>query len=211
VIEAVEAFTVWLRDLPPLGIYAVLFLIAWGENVVPPLPGDVAVVVAGSFVSLGIVGLVPVFAVATVGSVLGFLTVYAVGRRLGAAVHDPTRLRWIPREPVRAAEAWLARWGLGVVAANRFLSGGRAVIALLVGASDLKRVPVALWATVSAVAWNVVLVGGGYALGAEWERVVALLRVYGRGVTVALGVVAVVLVARWWRRRATRPETGGTE
>ena len=201
-IEAVDAFTAWLRTLPPAGIYAVLFAVAWGENVVPPIPGDVVVVVAGSFVALGLIGLVPAFALATLGSALGFLTVYAVGRRLGDAVHDPTRMRWIPRGPVRVAEAWLSRWGLGVVAANRFLSGGRAVIGLLAGASGLRPGPVALWATVSAVAWNAVLLGGGYLLGNEWGRVAVFLKAYGRIVTAALVVAAVALTLRWWMRRA---------
>lgn len=208
-IELVEAFATWLRALPPAGIYAVLFAVAWGENVIPPIPGDLAVVVAGSFVALGLVDLAPTFAVATAGSVLGFLTVYAAGARLGEAVHDPARLRWIPRGPVRAAEAWLRRWGLGVVAANRFLSGGRAVIALLVGSSGLRLAPVALWATVSAVAWNAVLIGGGYVLGSEWERVAEFLRTYGRAVSVLLVVVAVVVAVRGWRRlgggRQTEP------
>ena len=204
-IEAVEVFTAWLRDLPTAGIYAVLFLVAWGENVLPPIPGDIVVVVAGSFVALGILGVVPAFVLATLGSVLGFLTVYAVGRRLGEAVHDPDRMRWIPRGPVQVAEVWFARWGMGVVAANRFLSGGRAVIALLAGSSKLKLAPVAVWATFSAVLWNAVLVGGGYVLGSEWERVVGFLRAYGRGVTAVLVIVAVgAVVRRTIRRRARR-------
>ena len=204
-METVQAFTEWLRALPPAGIYAVLFAVAWGENVVPPIPGDVVVVVAGSFVALGLIGLVPAFVVATVGSVLGFLTVYAVGRRLGDAVHDPERVRWLPRGPLATVEAWLGRWGLGVIAANRFLSGGRAVIGLLAGATGLRPLPVAVWATVSALLWNVVLLGGGYTLGSEWERVVDFLRDYGRVVTGVLVVVAaVVLVRRLVRRRASR-------
>ena len=160
-IEAGSAFVDWLRGLPPSGIYAVVFVVAWAENVIPPIPGDLVVVVAGSFVALGVIGLVPTFALATAGSVLGFLTVFAAGQRLGTAVHDPARLRWIPRGAVVTVEAWLARWGLGVVAANRFLSGGRAVIGLLAGASGMPSGAVTVWATVSALAWNAVLVGGG--------------------------------------------------
>ncbi len=200
-MEAVAAFVEWLRALPPAGIYAVLFVVAWGENVVPPIPGDLVVVVAGSFVALGLIGLVPTFAIATVGSVLGFLTVYAAGRRLGAAVHDPARLRWIPRSALTTVTVWLERWGMGVIAANRFLSGGRAVIGLLAGASRLPAGPVALWSTVSALAWNVVLVGGGYALGTQWGRLVVVLRQYGRVVSLLLLAGVLVWGVRWWWRR----------
>lgn len=208
-IEAGSAFVEWLRGLPPGGIYAVVFLVAWAENVIPPIPGDLVVVVAGSFVALGVIGLVPTFVLATVGSVLGFLTVFAAGRRLGTAVHDPARLRWIPRGAVATVEAWLARWGLGVVAANRFLSGGRAVIGLLAGASGMPAGAVALWATLSALAWNALLVGGGVALGTQWPRVMALLATYGRVVTGVLAVAALALGVRWWVRGRGRREEGG--
>lgn len=200
-IEAGSAFVDWLRGLPPSGIYAVVFVVAWAENVIPPIPGDLVVVVAGSFVALGVIGLVPTFALATAGSVLGFLTVFAAGQRLGTAVHDPARLRWIPRGAVVTVEAWLARWGLGVVAANRFLSGGRAVIGLLAGASGMPSGAVTVWATVSALAWNAVLVGGGLGLGTQWPRVMAVLAAYGRAVTGVLVVAAVMLGVRWWLRR----------
>ncbi len=199
-IEAGSAFVEWLRGLPPAGIYAVVFAVAWAENVVPPIPGDLVVVAAGSFVALGTLALVPTFAVATLGSVLGFLSVFAAGRRLGTAVHDPARLRWIPRGAVATVEAWLARWGLGVVAANRFLSGGRAVIGLLAGASGMQTGAVVLWSSLSALAWNAVLVGGGVALGTQWPRVMALLGTYGRVVTGVLTVAALALGVRWWLR-----------
>ncbi len=203
-IESAEVFVEWLRGLPPGGIYAVLLVVAWGENVVPPIPGDLVVVVAGSFVALGLIGLVPTFVIASIGSVLGFLTVYAVGRRLGVAVHDPTRLRFIPRGALTTVTAWLEKWGMGVIAANRFLSGGRAVIGLLAGASRLPAGRVALWATVSALAWNVILVGGGYALGTQWKRVIVALEQYGRVVSLLLVVVAFAWGVRWWWKRKGR-------
>ena len=208
-IEAGSAFVEWLRGLPPGGIYAVVFVVAWVENVIPPIPGDLVVVVAGSFVALGTVGLVPTFALATAGSVMGFLTVFAAGRRLGTAVHDPERLRWIPRGAVATVEAWLARWGMGVVAANRFLSGGRAVIGLMAGASGMPTGAVVLWSTVSALAWNAVLIGGGLALGTQWPRVMTLLAAYGRVVTGVLAVAALALAVRWWLRSNRAGDEGG--
>lgn len=194
-----------MAALPPAWIYAVVLGIAWGENVIPPVPGDVAIVVAGSLVALGLVAPVPTLALTIAGSTLGFLTMYAIGRRLGDAVHDPARLRWIPRAPVRAVERWFERWGLAVVGANRFLAGGRAVIALMAGASRLPAGRVAAWASVSATLWCTLLVGGGYLVGSEWERVLRVLRAYGRVVTVLVGLVALAVGIRLWRGwRATR-------
>lgn len=197
-IDAIDQFAAWMGSLPPLGIYLVLFGISLGENLVPPVPGDVAVVVAGSLAGFGTVALVPTFVIAVVGSVLGFLAMYGMGRQLGEAIHDPNRMRWLPSGPFDLVARWLDRWGYGVVAANRFLSGGRAVIALLVGASDLRLVPTALWATVSAFLWTTLLVGSGYMVGSEWERVLRGLRLYGEIVTLALLLLVLAVGLRWW-------------
>ena len=201
--EVVHDFVVWLRALPPGGIYGVLLAVAYGENLVPPIWGDTVIVLCGSLVGLGVLSFWPTVAVSTLGGAVGFLTVFWAGRKLGHAIHDPTRLRFIPRAPIERAERWLSRWGYGVVAANRFLAGGRAVIGLLAGGSELRWGPTALWATVSAVAWSLLLVWGGAVLGTEWERVLGWLAAYGRVVTGLLIVAgAVVLVRRWRRRRA---------
>lgn len=194
-------FVEWLRALPPAGIYAVLLGVAYGENLVPPIWGDTVIVVCGSLVGFGVLAFVPTVALASLGGAAGFLTVYAIGRRLGDAIHDPTRWRWIPRGPLATAERWLGRWGYGVVAANRFLAGGRAVIGLLAGASGLRLGPTALWSAVSAVAWSALLVWAGSLLGSQWERVLDGLRAYGRVVTGALVVLGVVLYLRWRRGR----------
>lgn len=209
--DSVQQFADWLQSLPPGWIYAVLLAIAYGENVVPPIPGDVAVVVGGYLVGLGAIAFAPAVGVATLGGALGFMTMYAAGVWLGDAVEDPRRIRWIPKGAVRAAKGWLRRWGYGVVAANRFLSGARSVIALLVGASELRAWPTALFATLSAAVWTGLLTYAGYAVGANWDVILGWLRTYGQAVTAVVVLVAVVLVGRWWWRRRfarTRPGEG---
>ncbi len=194
-------FVSWLEALPPVGIYAVLLAVAYGENLVPPLWGDTVIVLCGSLVGLGVLSFWPTVALASLGGAAGFLTVFAAGRRLGDAIHDPTRLRWIPRGAVGRVEGWLSRWGYGVVAANRFLAGGRAVIGLLAGSSGLRWAPTAVGATGSAVAWSLLLVWGGAVFGSEWERLLDWLASYGRVVTVALGVLLAAAAVRRWRAR----------
>ncbi len=153
-METATEIVHWLEGLPPIGIYAVLLAGSYLPNLIPPLWGDTVIVLCGSFVGLGVVAFVPTVLLSALGGALGFMTVFVAGRKLGAAIHDPRRLRWIPRGPVARAERWLERWSLGVVLANRFLAGGRAVIGLLAGASHLRAVPVAAAASAGAVAWS---------------------------------------------------------
>ena len=201
--ELVPDFIAWLQGLPPGGVYAVLFAVAYGENLVPPIWGDTVIVLCGSLAGLGVLAFWPTVGLSALGGALGFLTVFALGRRLGPAIHDPRRLRWIPREAVAQADRWLSRWGYGVVALNRFLAGGRSVIGLLAGASALRWGPTALWASVSAVAWSALLVWGGSVLGSEWERLLGWLAAYGRVVTVALLALAALVLVRRRRGKET--------
>ena len=206
-MESVEGLAQWLAALPPLGIYGVLFAVSYLENLIPPIWGDTRIVLCGWLVGMGVIAFVPTVALATIGGALGFMTMYALGHRLGDAIHNPQRLRWIPRGPVQGAERWLRRWGQGVVVANRFLAGGRSVISLLAGASRLPIVPTAIWSTLSAFGWCTLLVGGGAWLGAEWDRVLDILATYGQVITVLVGLAVVVGAVRWWRgRQAGSPQ-----
>lgn len=201
--DSIHHFADWLEALPAVWIYATIFVIAYGENVVPPVPGDVAIVIGGYLVGLGLVGFVPLTLLATLGSVLGFLTMYGFGKKLGDAVEDPGRIRWIPKGPVRVAKRWLQRWGYGVVAVNRFLSGARAVIALLAGASDLRFSWTVFFASFSALVWTVLLMYAGYAVGANWEAVIPFLRTYGQVISIVVALLALIVAVRWWWRRRT--------
>ena len=205
-IEFLQSFADWFQTLPPVGIYATLFFVAYVENLVPPFPGDVNVVIGGYLVGLGLIGFVPVVLVVSVGSALGFMTMYGIGKVLGNAVEDPARLRWIPKAPMQTAKKWLQRWGYGVVAVNRFLSGTRAVITLLAGASDLRPVLTAFLAFVSSLAWYTLLIYAGYSVGANWESILPIMAIYGRVIMGILMAIAGVLVVRWWFR--TRNPTG---
>jgi membrane protein DedA with SNARE-associated domain len=202
-METVEAALAWMETLHPVWVYAIVFLVSFGEHVVPPIPGDVMIVAGGYFVALGIVGLIPTIAVATLAGGLGFMAMYAIGRHLGPVVLDPDRLRWIPKGPAHQVEGWLQKYGYGVVAANRFLSGARSVIALLVGAARMRPGRVAVLATASSAVWTGLLVSLGAALGQNWRVILDWLATYGKVVTTVLIVAGIAYALLRRRRKAS--------
>ncbi len=187
-----------MEQFPPAVAYVVLLVVAWAENVVPPLPGDVLVVLGGYLAGMGILQFGLVVAVASLGSAAGFMTMYAVGRRAGDVVFDETRLRWLPRKRIAEARDWLRRWGYGVVAANRFLSGARTVISLSVGMARMAAGRTVLWATLSALIWTLLITWLGYFLGDNWQAAGAYFKQWGLIVTTLL-LTAIAL--RWLFRR----------
>ena len=61
----------WMTAVTPFWAYALILLIAYVENVVPPIPGDLIVVFGGYLVGLGKLTFWGVVLLATVGGVAG--------------------------------------------------------------------------------------------------------------------------------------------
>ncbi len=194
----------WMTEVPPLWAYLVLLLIAYLENVVPPIPGDLLVVFGGYLVGIGRLDFTVVVALATLGGAVGFMTMYALGARIGTAVMDPQRFRWLPKDKVFKVRAWLKRWGYGVVAANRFLSGARSVISLTVGMAHMNAWKTTAFATLSAAVWTALITFAGYAVGDNWPVVSVYLRRYGQVVLAALALFAAFHGIRLYRQRRRR-------
>lgn len=198
-LEWFSNFFTWMQGLSPVWAYATLFLIAYGENVAPPIPGDMVVVFGGYLAGLGQLHLGIVVFLSTVGGALGFMTMFAVGDRLGEATLDSGRWRWLPQEGVDRARQWIQRYGYGVVAVNRFLSGARSVISLTAGMAHMEPCRTFFWCTVSAFVWTGLISYAGYAVGDNWEIVVQYLRAYGRVILTVLMLLALVMLVRWYR------------
>jgi membrane protein DedA with SNARE-associated domain len=209
-MELISEIHAWLSGLQPGAVYAVLFAIAYFENLVPPVPGDVATVVAGMVAAAGAVSLTAVVMIAGAAGGLGFLTLYLAGRKFDDLLDDPRRLRWLPRGDIRRAEEKVARFGYAVVAVNRFLPGLRAVISVTVGMSHLAAGPVAVLATASATVWAALVAYLGYALVDNREALARLLGGFEK-VGLVLSIVAGVALAAWLWRARRRRAAGGQE
>ena len=184
----------WLQTLDPLLIYLAVFSIAFVENIFPPSPSDLVVVFAGSLVGIGQVGLVESLLVATMGSTLGFVVMYKIGHWFGHRILEQGKIKFIPVEAVRKVEAWFQKYGYWMIVANRFLAGTRAVVSFFAGMSELNLFKAAVLSFLSALAWNSILISGGYTLGHNWHKIGLYLSTYSKIVTATLVVALLVWI-----------------
>jgi membrane protein DedA with SNARE-associated domain len=77
----VEKFLYSLSDLPDLLVYFLLALSAYVENLVPPIPGDTITAFGAFLVGTGRLDFFGVFLSTTLGSLLGFLTLFWLVRK----------------------------------------------------------------------------------------------------------------------------------
>jgi membrane protein DedA with SNARE-associated domain len=191
-----------LGQWPPALVYGALILSAVLENLIPPVPGDTVVVFSAYLVGRGVLGLWPAYLATCAGGLAGFMAMYYLGYTRGRAFFLARGGRLFSAENLGKAEAWLARYGMALVVANRFLSGVRSVIALSAGMGRMDWRRVALWGLLSIALWNGLMFYAGMLVGQHWERMLDYLEKYNRVLTAALLACLLALAWRWWRRRS---------
>lgn len=182
--QIVQSIIEWINLVPPVGVYLIFLGIAYIENLIPPLPGDVLVAFGGYLAAEGVIKIFPVWSLTIIASVAGFMTMYWLGHRWGAQIESNREshfiLRFIPYKYFSRGKKWMSRWGQGVVIANRFLAGTRSVISLTAGMSHLKVTPTILSSLVSSILWNSLLLGMGWVIRDNWQIIGDYLSNYGK-------------------------------
>lgn len=202
---ATEALA-WLKEQPPWLSVSALGVAAALEYVVPPVPGDAIALAGGVLVAQGVLSLPAALIATTLGSIVGSVTMYGLG--LAAGRHPKLRrllARFFTEERVERVAASYRRWGRLIIVANRFLPGIRTTFILGAGLFRVPLMDVVVFGGVSALLWNSALLGVGFLLGANLERLQAWLTDYTLVGWVVLGLVVVALVVRALLRRR-RPD-----
>lgn len=201
--EAVQ----FINTLPPSSIYLVFFLVAYIENIVPPIPGDVLVAFGGYLAAESVIGLVPVLLLTTIASVIGFMSMYWIGSRWGILIQQKKKqfwlLRFVPLKYINKVRSWMQRWGMGVVLANRFLAGTRSVISLTAGLSHTRISSTIFYSTLSSILWNGILLAFGWIVHENWQLIGKYLSIYGRIVLAGIAIIIIIrLIVYYYNKRS---------
>ena len=184
--------------------YLLLAISAFFENVAPPIPGDTVTVFGGYLVGRGQLSLEGAVLATTIGSFTGFMAMYVAGRFLGHELLKHGGRIFTPAA-IGKVHSWFERYGIGVVIANRFLSGARSVISICAGIARLNTFIVAFCCLISCLVWNGLLIWAGSKVGENWGAIITLLKKYNAAAAVALAVAVAVWVGRGlWQLRAKK-------
>jgi membrane protein DedA with SNARE-associated domain len=196
----VEWITDTMDSLGYLGIGFLMFM----ENIFPPIPSELIMPLAGFTVAQGKMQIVPAIAAGVMGTMLGTLPWYYIGKFVGE-----NRLRqwadhygkWlgITSDDFDKAKQWFNRHGTKTVFYCRMVPGVRTFISLPAGFSDMPIVPFLIYSTLGTTAWVGLLTFAGYVLGDHYELVEEYLGVISKIVLLTLIAVFVAWVVK--RRR----------
>ncbi|MEK6437852.1 DedA family protein [Pseudonocardia sp. T1-2H] len=157
-----------------LGAPGVGFLI-FLENVIPPIPSELILPLAGFRARLGTLDLWWVWPAATAGSVLGALVLYAVGALLGyERVYALSGKRWFilsSQKDLERGRSLMESHGGKIVLLGRCVPLIRSIVSIPAG---LARMPLWRFTALTAIGsgvWNAVFIGLGWYLGENWDQV----------------------------------------
>ena len=165
--------TGWVASvIQSMGEVGVGLLVAL-ENVIPPIPSEIVLSMAGYLASEGRVNVVLVWIAATAGSVVGALALYWLGYALG---EDRLR-RWLDRIPLvdaddlNKADRWFERHAKGAVLFGRCAPVVRSLVSIPAGANHMRLGLFTLLTAIGSGGWNLLFIGGGYLLGTRWQNI----------------------------------------
>ena len=206
----VDGLLVWLRDVPPVLMYAVLGMGAALENLVPLIPADTFVLLGGFWAARGSASEGVVFLVTWASNVLSALAVYAAAYLYGESFFETRLGRYLldPKQ-VEIVRRFYRRWGAAATFYTRFLPGLRAVTPIFAGLIRQRPISVVFPLVLASGVWYGALVWVGAFAGRNVDQ---LLRMQTRLNWTLAGVagVIVVLLAWWWvrSRRSHMKESG---
>jgi membrane protein DedA with SNARE-associated domain len=194
--------TGWLLDLvDKLGAVGVGVSILL-ETIIPPIPSEAVLGLAGVLINDGRMSIVPVILFATLGSILGAIFFYYIGLALGPRRSHAflDRLPLVETEDVDKTFGWFEKHGRSAVFLGRMVPIVRSFISVPAGVVRMPLGQFLLFTTGGSLIWNTVLVSLGVAAGDFIEKNLHYLDYV---------VVAVVILAVIWF--VYRKVTGKTE
>jgi membrane protein DedA with SNARE-associated domain len=156
-----------VQNLGPVGVG--LSILA--ETVVPPIPSEAVLGLAGVLINEGEMNVVPVVLFATLGSLLGAIFFYYVGRALGPRRSHAflDRLPLVETEDVDRTFAWFERHGRSAVFFGRMVPIVRSFVSVPAGVVKMPFGQFVVYTAGGSLIWNSVLIGLGVAAG-DWVQ-----------------------------------------
>ena len=188
----------WVTEIMnSMGYFAIVFLM-FLENVFPPIPSELIMPLAGFTATQGKLTLVGVILAGTLGSVLGALPLYYIGKIVGAE-----RLKnwadkygkWltVSREDIEKSQFWFEKHGNAAIFFGRLVPGVRSLISVPAGIANMNLPLFLLYSSVGAGIWSSLLGYGGYLLGENYQKVEKIIS------PVSYAVIALVIAVYIFR------------
>jgi len=177
--------------------YIAVFLLIYIENIFPPIPSEVVLLSGGALTVTTNMNVFGTIIYATLGSMVGAITLYLVGRAftreslisiLNTKVGRKLRLK---PESIDKAQEWFTKYEEKAVLICRCIPIVRSIISIPAGFARMNLIKFLILTLIGSLVWNTILVNLGALFGEAWENA---LKYYTGYQYLVLGIIAIIIV-----------------
>ena len=156
--------------------YGAILVAMFLENLIPPIPSELIMPLGGFYVSQGQLAFLPVVLAGLIGTVIGALPWYAIGRLVNEERLEQWLAkngRWIGINPQELARSrkWFNKYGVSLVFWGRLIPGIRTLISVPAGVELMPITPFLIWTTSGSLIWSLFLTITGFYLGDSYANI----------------------------------------
>ncbi|WP_404801837.1 DedA family protein [Brevibacterium aurantiacum] len=202
--ENLSGFSGWavrlMEALGPLGVGFLVFL----DNIFPPIPSELVLPLAGFTASQGSMNIVLAIIFATVGSVVGAVILWALGKWIGLEriSRIAVKMPLVDVDDVHKTVGWFDKHGDKAVFFGRMVPIFRSLISIPAGMRNMSIIKFLVLTTAGSAIWNTILIVAGFYLGENWSIVETYAGYFQTLVIVAVVVFVVVWIVLKIRKRS---------
>ncbi len=189
------------------GYIGITLLIAI-ENIFPPIPSEVILTFGGFMTTYSNLTTLGVITSATIGSVIGAVVLYCVGRvfsveRLGNILDGKIGriLHFRKKEMIRACD-WFNNKGKYTVLFCRCIPVIRSLISIPAGVSNMRFSSFITMTVIGSLIWNTVLVYLGVFAGSSWNKIVEGSDIYTKVTVIVLALILIIASLMYYKKRS---------
>lgn len=177
--------------------YLGVFLLIAVENIFPPIPSEAVLLFGGFMTTYTGLNIVIMIISATLGSLIGAIVLYYVGRilnkeRLKKLVSGKVgKILRLKTEDIDKADKWFDEKGNKTVFFCRFVPIVRSLISIPAGMSEMPMGKFLIYTLAGSAVWNTVLLTIGNIVGENWTNMLAIFDQYSH---ITLTVLAIIFV-----------------
>ncbi|MGK9045577.1 DedA family protein [Mammaliicoccus vitulinus] len=200
----------WITSVMEQFGYVGIALLILLENVFPPIPSEVILTFGGFMTTKSELTIIGVVIASTIGSVVGAVILYWIGRILNVDRIERIIEKWgkylrLTKEDVRKADAWFDKYGPWTVFFCRFIPLIRSLISVPAGMSGMNQWLFLLLTTLGTLIWNLVLVIVGAKVGDNWHQIVNYMDIYSN-IMYAVIAIGIIVFIVWFIKRKKTPQ-----
>tara|TARA_Y100000589_G_scaffold218140_1_gene205759 strand:+ start:20 stop:673 length:654 start_codon:yes stop_codon:yes gene_type:complete len=157
--------------------YLVICFAMFLENIIPPIPSEIIMPLGGFFVYQGNLNFYILVLFGLLGTVLGALPWYYLGRflnekKLANLVENKGKFLGITSKDLNKSKLWFDKYGVPLVFWGRLVPGIRTLISVPAGIELMPLKKFLVWTTLGSFIWVVLLSLSGVVFGENYKLIV---------------------------------------